>query len=74
MHTHSWEHGFATRIGVSIGVVNTRTRLNTVPLPCWTFDEKVELKQEMETKDTPPPPLTGDNELVGAWTNGGLLS
>lgn len=67
---HSWEHGFQTRIGVRIWVGHTQTGLSTEPPSYWAFDEKLELNQETETKGVPPPPLTGDKELLGAWTNG----
>lgn len=45
-----------------------------VPPSYWAFDEKLELKQEAETKGVPPPPLTGNKELLGAWANGYPLS
>lgn len=45
-----------------------------MPPSHWAFDEKLELKQETETKGVPPPPLTGNKELLGAWTNGYPLS
>ena len=65
--TFSQEHGFKTRVGVRIWVVNAQIGLGMAPQSLLGLRwKKMELKQGRESRAVPPPPLDREQEVVGS--------